>query len=242
VPKLEANGINIYYEVLGSGETLLVIAGLSIDLTAIHGIASELSKSYRVITFDNRGAGRSDKSDIPYSIEMMAEDTAGLLDGLSIPRVHVMGISLGGRIAMALALKHPERVKSLILVSTGAKVPKTQARRLLLLLLDFPRRIAALGKQYPQPDYAYRRQRKASQEFDATDRLEEIRVPTLILHGKSDRLAPYGWAENMHDRIVGSKIVAFKGGHMFLFWRQREFVDAVTRFLGPQTANEPTRS
>jgi pimeloyl-ACP methyl ester carboxylesterase len=234
MPTIEANGITIYYEAHGTGEPLVMIAGLSIDLTALEGIVSRLSQRYEVIAFDNRGAGRSDKPNIPYSIEMMADDTAGLLDTLKIARAHVMGISLGGRIAIALTLKRPELVKSLILVSTGAKAPNTLGRRLLFPLLEIPRRIGALGKKYPQPYYAYLRQRRASQNYDATATLHKIHSPTLVMHAKNDRLAPYKLAEKMHAEIAGSKMITFKGGHTFLFWRQKEFLNAVEDFLESQ--------
>jgi 3-oxoadipate enol-lactonase len=141
--------------------------------------------------FDNRGASRTDKPDIPYSIEMMADDTAGLIYSLGIGRADIMGISLGRRIAIDLALKHPEVVKGLILVSTGPRVPNTLGRSLLFFLLEIPRRIGSLGKKHPQLYYAYIRQWKAPQNYDATSRLREIRAPTLILHGEKDRLAPF---------------------------------------------------
>jgi len=235
MPTVKVNDINLYYEVHGTGEPLVIIAGLSIDLTALEGIVSQLAQRYQVIVFDNRGAGRSDKPDIPYSIEMMADDTTGLLDMLEIAQAHVIGVSLGGRIAIALTLKHPELVKSLILVSTGAKVPNTLSRRLLFLLLEIPRRVGALSKKYPQPYYAYMRQRRASQNYDATDRLHEILAHTLILHAKNDRLVPYKLAENMHTNIAGSKMITFKGGHTFLFWKQREFLNAIEDFLKSQS-------
>lgn len=235
------NGITIYYEVHGTGESLVIIAGLSIDITALESIISQLSHRYQVIAFDNRGAGRSDKPDIPYSIEMMADDTAALLKALKIAQAHMMGISLRGRIAIALTLKHPEMVKRLILVSTGAKVPNTLGRRLLFLLLEIPRRVGAFGKKHPQPYYAYVRQRKASENYDVTDRLQEIHSPTLILHGKKDRLAPYKWEEKMRVDIRNSKVITFKGGHTFLFWRQREFLNAVEDFVESQKTESSNR-
>lgn len=231
MPIAESNGIHIYYEIRGEGEPIILIGGLSIDITAFEGIISGLAKKYRVIAFDNRGAGRSDKPDVPYSIEMMAEDTAGLFGALKIARANVIGISLGGRIAMALTLKHPELVKSLILVSTSPKVPNTLGRRLLFMILEIPRRIGAMGKKYPQPYYAYVRQRKASENYDVTSRLHEIQIPTLILHGKKDRIAPYRWAEEMQTEIRGSKLVPFNGGHIFSFQRQKEFIGEVEDFL-----------
>lgn len=89
-----------------------------------------------------------------------------------------------------------------------------------------------MGKKYPQPDYAFSRQRYASRNYDATDRLHEIHVPTLILHGKKDTLAPYRLAEEMHKGIAGSKIMLFNSGHLFLFFQLKQFLDAVFDFLG----------
>lgn len=239
MPTVRVNGVEIYYEVHGEGEPLLFICGLSMDLTAFSWAVNDLSQRYRVIVFDNRGAGRSEKPDIPYTIEMMAEDTAGLLDALKVSRVNVAALSMGGRIALSLVLTRPDLVKSLILVSTGARV-KGRGRRFNLALLEIPRRLGSRLKKYPQPNYAYKRQRDAAQGFDATERLGEIKVPTLILHGKKDRLAPLELAEEMHSRIPGSKIVTFDGGHIFLFWKQKEFLAAVTGFLeGSQPSQGP---
>jgi pimeloyl-ACP methyl ester carboxylesterase len=94
-----------------------------------------------------------------------------------------------------------------------------------------------IGKTYPQPSYAVVRQREASRTYDATDRLHEIRVPTLILHGKKDRVAPYRLAEEMHAGIRGSKMITFNGGHLFLFLRQKRLLDVVLEFLQVRMAD-----
>src|SRR5437879_8932961 len=124
---------------------------------------------------------------------MMAEDTAGLLNALGIEQAHLLGTSMGGRIATALALQHPQQVKSLILVSTVMKslkgVPMTWSRRLIPLMLKIPM------IRGPHPYYAVARQREASITYDCMNRLKEIHVPTLILHGKKDKTAPYRLAE-----------------------------------------------
>ena len=181
------------------------------------------------MAFDNRGAGRTDKPDAPYSIEMMADDTVGLMNALGIEHANILGISMGGRIALTLALEHPESVEKLVLVSTSARVlPRGWRFRILGLLSSAP----ILRGKYPQPRYAFIRQRDASTTFNCTDRLPEIQAPTVIMHGKNDKTAPFALAEEMQRGIHGSKLLPFAGGHIFFLFRERQrFLDAVADFL-----------
>jgi 3-oxoadipate enol-lactonase len=231
MPTVRVNDIDMYYEIHGEGEPVVLISGLNSDHTFYErvGIISRLAEKYMVVAFDNRGVGQTDKPDIPYSIEMMAEDTAGLLNVLGIEQSHVLGTSMGGRIAVAMALQHPQQVKSLILVSTFMKslkgTPMTWARLRVNLMLKIPM------IRGPHPYYAVARQLKASRGYDAMDRLGEIHVPTLILHGKKDKSAPYHLAEEMHSGIKGSQMITFPGGHLFFIFRQKQFIEAITEFL-----------
>lgn len=118
MPITNANGIDLYYEVHGEGEPLLLIMGLSLNSKSWFRTIPALSEQYKVIVFDNRGVGRSGKPNTPYSIELMAEDARAVLDAAEIESAHVYGISMGGMIAQRLTLKYPERVKSLILGCT----------------------------------------------------------------------------------------------------------------------------
>lgn len=183
------------------------------------------------MAFDNRGAGRSDKPDTPYSIQSMAEDACAVLKASGHPSADVVGISMGGRIALELAIVHPEVVNHLALVSTSARVSPGISRKLLYLLVEGPRRMGTWRSRYPQPAFAYRRQREASQSYDATKNLPAIRAPTLILHGRKDRFAPLDLAEEMHRGIVSSKMVTFDGGHLYPFFHPNEFAQAVDGFL-----------
>jgi len=119
MPKEHVNGINIYYESHGSGDPLVLIAGLGYGLWMWHKMIPGLAEHFRVIAFDNRGAGRTDKPDGPYSVQMLAADTAGLLDALGIKRAAVMGHSMGGFVAQELVLSRPELVGRLIPSATN---------------------------------------------------------------------------------------------------------------------------
>jgi 3-oxoadipate enol-lactonase len=232
MPTLKVNDITMYYEVHGRGEPLLLINGLGADVMLLKPITEALSKRYRVIVFDNRGAGRTDKPDAPYSMDMMADDAAGLLDALKIPTSNVMGISMGGRIAISLALRYPKKVKHLILVSTSARgygrLKMSWQFRVLSLFAWLP----VFRGAYAQPKYAHNRQRQATVNFNATAELDEITAPTLILHGEKDKSVPLELAEETYAGIRGSKIKIFKGGHIFFLMRGRkEFIAAVTSFI-----------
>jgi 3-oxoadipate enol-lactonase len=124
MPTAKTNDISAYYEVHGEGKPLLLIAGLGSGVSLFAKSIPIFSKGRKVVAFDNRGAGRTDKPDIPYTIEMMADDAAGLLRALDIKSADVLGVSMGGRIAMDLAIRHPEMVRDLILVSTSARVTR----------------------------------------------------------------------------------------------------------------------
>jgi pimeloyl-ACP methyl ester carboxylesterase len=123
MPHLVSNGINLYYEEHGSGEPLLLIMGFTVSSIGWHWNVPSFAQDFRTIVFDNRGVGQSDKPDIPYSMSMFADDTAGLLEGLGIDQAHVFGISMGGMIAQEFALRYPRRVKTLMLGCTNCGGP-----------------------------------------------------------------------------------------------------------------------
>ncbi|HEY2420113.1 MAG TPA: alpha/beta hydrolase [Neobacillus sp.] len=120
MPITNTNGIDLYYEVFGTGEPLLLIMGLSLSSKSWFRTIPALSEHFKVIVFDNRGTGLSGKPDTPYSIELMAEDARDVLDAVGVDSAHVYGISMGGMIAQRLALKYPKRVRSLVLGCTTA--------------------------------------------------------------------------------------------------------------------------
>lgn len=124
MPFGNTNGINLYYELHGSGEPLVLIPGLGYDGWMWHKMIPGLAERFQVISIDNRGAGRSYKPAGPYTAGMLAADVAGLLDDLGIARAHIMGHSMGGFVAQAFALDYPDRLDKLILSATNFGGPR----------------------------------------------------------------------------------------------------------------------
>ncbi len=123
MPFTKVGDIRIYYEIHGDGDPLLLIMGYGSNCSHWFAIRDSLAKEHRVIIFDNRGTGRSDKPDIPYTAEMMTGDIIGLLDAIGIGATNVFGVSMGGMIAQEFALRYPGRLKSLILGCTSCGGP-----------------------------------------------------------------------------------------------------------------------
>ncbi len=121
---VKTNGIDLYYELHGSGQPLVLIPGLGYDGWMWHRMIPGLAEHFQVISIDNRGSGQSAKPPGPYSATLLAADVVGLLDDFGLPRAHILGHSMGGFIAQALALDYPERVDKLILSATNFGGPR----------------------------------------------------------------------------------------------------------------------
>jgi pimeloyl-ACP methyl ester carboxylesterase len=143
---IRVGDIEMYYEQHGSGEPLLLVMGLAADSTAWMFQVPDFAHRYRTIVFDNRGVGRSSKPSGPYSIHQMADDAAGLLDALDIARAHVVGVSMGGMIAQELALRHPRRVRGLVLGCTYPEPDADAERQRQFSVQQLGGRITAAGE------------------------------------------------------------------------------------------------
>lgn len=124
--KTDINGLKINYELAGQGPCLVLIHGFSDNLTMWYNQVPEFSKSYQVLTCDVRGHGRTEAPEGGYSMDLFAEDLKKLLEGLQIPRVSVLGYSMGGRIGLTFALKYPEKTTGLIFANSGVMTPDVQ--------------------------------------------------------------------------------------------------------------------
>jgi pimeloyl-ACP methyl ester carboxylesterase len=241
MPIVQANGININYVERGSGEPLILIMGLGADGAVWELHAQAYEQHFRCILLDNRGAGLSDKPAGSYTTTMMADDTAGLMQALGIPKAHVAGISMGGAIAQNLALRHPDKVQSMVLVSTWAQCDvytkvifehfkKMRAAanpgdfmELLQLWIFAAEHTAAhhddllqgqrdaRDNPNPMPQHAFNAQCDACITHDTLDSLHKMRVPTLITVGTADIFTPYHFSKAIHERITGSELFVLEG-------------------------------
>ncbi len=253
MPTVRVDDIHIYYVEEGQGPPLLMVMGFG---GQHHSWGDEtvrlLSRHFRTLRFDNRGTGHSDKPQIDYTIAMMADDAAGLLEALGIPRAHVYGVSMGGMIAQELALRHPQKVAGLVLGCTTpgwaqGVPPRPEVIQLILPEPGLSReeqvrkgwpaicspRFLEEGREFlelmlrralenPTPIDTLNRQAAAIQSFDTYDRLPQIRAPTLIVHGDQDILIPVQNAYILHERIPGSQLHIIEGAGHVYFWERPE--------------------
>jgi pimeloyl-ACP methyl ester carboxylesterase len=237
---IDANGTRIWVERRGHGPDVLLIAGLSDPAEAWQAQIDGLADRYRVTAFDNRGSGRTPLPEGPLSVAMMADDAAALLRALEVPAAHVCGFSGGSVIAQELALRHPEQVRSLVLMSTFARpdayfhamtdfwrwmVEAAPDERAMLeafyLWIYTPRAHAdgtvqrlieeTLAFPYPQSVEAFQRQLDAFREHETLERLSRIAVPTLVLAGGSDIAAPPRLGRVVAEAIKGAVFEVLPG-------------------------------
>jgi 3-oxoadipate enol-lactonase len=254
VPGAKGNGITINYKVDGEGEPLLMVSGLGADLKSWMIQLLSFKRHYRVIRFDNRGVGKSDKPFGPYSIRMMADDAIGLMDHLGIRKAHVLGMSMGGMIAQEIAINYPERVLRLILACTFAcesrengqtreygKVtahPTPESRDELSSLAfnkPFCRFVfGSLARLTTKKGWeiGFEAQRAAIRGHDALDRLAHIAAPTLVIAGTEDRVIRPSSSDTIAARIPRAELVWIEhGSHAIGVETRRQFNEAVLSFL-----------
>jgi len=242
----------MYFEMHGGGEPLVLIMGLRRNVEWWYRQIPTLSKHFRVIAFDNRGAGRTDKPEMDYSIRLFAEDTAALMEALGIDHAHILGISMGGYIAQELAINHPDKVRSLVLGCTSCG-----GTRAILMDDDDMKRYTAnegltneqilrkdmgiffsdqfieknpdkidefieISLRYYQPVHAFERQFAACLTHDTVDRLNRISVPVSIMAGDDDHLVPSENAFILKELVPHAELSFFPGGRHCFFIEQAD--------------------
>jgi pimeloyl-ACP methyl ester carboxylesterase len=262
VPFADNEGVRIFWRENGTGEPLLLIMGLGYPSDMWLHIEPKLAAHHRTIVFDNRGIGRSDSGRGPCLMTTMAADAVAVLDAAGVERAHVFGASMGGYIAQELALQHPRRVRSLILSSTACGGEHTvkaeqvvldlvkarvnmspeQGIRVLIPYIYHPATpterieadLAIRLRTYPSTE-TYAGQLQAIFEWESYDRLEQLRMPTLVLHGEQDRLVPPQNGRLLAEKIPGARLAILPNASHLLFSDQpEETADLILEFLGDQ--------
>ena len=258
-----SDGARIHYQQTGrpGGPPVLLIQGLGADKHGWDLQRVALAPRYRTLALDNRGAGRSDKPHGAYSLDQMADDAIAVLDHAGVESAHVVGASMGGAITQILALRHPERLRSITLACTACRNPawrrellsswaetaRTEgmgamtrtAGRWVIGPRSFRRLWPAIGWLGPlalaRPTHAFVAQCEAILRVDEeqADLLGTITTPTLVLVGNQDILTPRGDSEELADRIPTAELVVISGAaHGFMVEHATTFNRVLLEFIG----------
>jgi 3-oxoadipate enol-lactonase len=259
----------LYWESTGDGDPVLLIMGLGLSGGAWWRTVPVLARRLQVTTFDHRGVGRSSAFSYAYTTEALADDAVSVLDDAGLERVHVYGISLGGMIAQQLALRHPERVRSLVLGATHAGGPRA-VRPDEEVMTFFRRRLGMRAEEaarasvpfnygprcraehfdrieediaqrlaHPFAERAYRAQAFAAGLHNCYGHLPRIDVSTLVVHGRHDRMIPVANAQLIAERIPGADLQILEESGHLYATEEPEVDDAIAAFL--QEAGEGER-
>ena len=262
-----STGVDLYYEWHGTadGPPVVFVRGTGADSSRWLPQVADYESRYRCLIFDNRGSGKSESPPGPYDVAMMAEDTIALLDTLEVDACHLSGLSLGGAIAMNIAIEHPERVTTLQLHGTWAKTHGYAQMYLSLLkrfveaggldlyyegalLYLFPPEY--ITDQYNEVTQALERmkansspveglmgQLEANLTHDELDRLHQISAPTLVTVGELDMCLPPLFSREVADAIPNAELVVFPGGsHLFGLQDPETFNSTTLDWLARQEA------
>jgi len=261
VPTVRLNDLTVNYSLEGDGaETLVLVNGLADDLESWgFQMPDLLEAGLRVLRFDNRGIGATDRPAGPYTARQLADDTKALVDHLELDRFHLLGVSMGGMIAQEYALAYQQDLASLTLACTYA-APGPFCSRMFALWADMARQmgVPAVMRDVTlwaftvpffsdRPDEAaefetamagldqsleaYLAQLNVIQTHDTTQRLAGIGVPTLVLAGEEDILIPVRLSRSLHDAIPGARWATVPGGHACLWESPGPFNQTVVEFV-----------
>lgn len=247
MPIARVNDLDVAYDDVGSGPPLLFVMGFTASRFQWLGFDKRFADAHRVVSLDNRGVGESGAPRGPYSMEQMASDALGLLDVLGIERVSVVGVSMGGMIALQMALAAPSRIDRLVLGCThaggGLALPPSPealasftgagrgplrdgVQRLIEVNLgarfvrEHPETVERLvehGMTHRMHLNGLLGQLAAMSSHDVDARLPALRAPTAILSGDADQVVPVGNSHRLAARIEGARLLILEGVG-HMFW------------------------
>ena len=261
--KAKVNGIELNYSVEGAGPWLTLSHSLACDSAMWDPQMEMLTKQFKVLRFDTRGHGQSEAPATEYTLEQMADDVHGLFGHLGITRSHWMGLSMGGMIGQTFALKYPGMFSSMILADTTSRQPpngaamwgeriQTAKTKGMDALVDGtltrwftdgyraanPDVMAGIGKVIRNtPAAGYAGCCAAISKIDLTDRLKEIKCPTLVLVGEQDQGTPVEASRQIQANLPGSELLVIpSAAHISNIEQSAVFNVAVRDFLTRVTA------
>jgi 3-oxoadipate enol-lactonase len=256
------DGTRLHYVVEGSGPPIVLVGGKTSSIDgAWWRYIPALARRFKIIAFDNRGAGQSDKPNAPYSIGLMVDDALIVLSAAGERSAHWFGISLGGMILQQLALDHPDAVRSLILTATHCggdravsaiptppelrdhplrRYANLYDARFILEHADWVKEDAEhFGKM---PLHAIARQDQAVKQHNVCDRLHEVSKPALILHGRQDRMVPPARGQDLARRLPNARLhVLDPAGHQVHSEQFATVLKLVTEFVDEVESRQPSR-
>jgi pimeloyl-ACP methyl ester carboxylesterase len=251
--KIKANDVELYYEIRGDGVPIVFIHGAIENLYVWRFQTEFFSDKYKVIAYDVRGQGKSDKPHGEYSIQIFANDLYALLQGLKIEKAIIAGYSSGGFVALQFALDHPEMVSKLVLIDTAAKFSDSIIMPFMMWLLSriLPyetnirnlintqsndrtpeEREAAFKMLTGTPKYVALKLQSANNKFDVRDKISKIKAPTLIIVGEKDTILPVEKSQFLNREIKGSKLVVIPNAkHTTIPYNAKEVNQAIEEFI-----------
>lgn len=242
MPEVKVGDMTFYYDTRGVGHPLVLIRGLGSNADHWYPQLPAFAASFRVVSYDNRGIGRSDKPDAPFTIATMAEDLAGIMDAIGIPKAHIMGLSMGGMVAQEFALRFPHKVHGLVLACThcGGEAVVPASDEIMALFSEFietanPEAGREAGKclfaeetfsnapelvqeyqrisaRFPPGAEVLRGQSAAVKGHDTWERLHKIEAPTLVITGAEDVLIVPENSRILADRIPEAQLCVIPRG------------------------------
>lgn len=229
---VEVKGVNLYYEIYGEGEPLLLLHGNNSSMGSFYNQIEALSKKYKVIGLDSRGQGKSSSDDQKLSYELMAEDVNAFLDKLNLQNINILGWSDGGNIAVILGMEHPEKVKKMAIMGTVLYNNETSVYPEINKILN--QQVKEMkDRGISENDMNYRLKMLLLTEPNINpESLKKIKAPTLVMAGEHDLILEKH-TQLIADKIPNSKLLIFKGGdHEAPAKMPEQFNNAVVDFFG----------
>lgn len=261
MPKIKINDAEFYYELHGKGIPLILISGYNCDHLCWEPVLKELSEHFQVLIFDNRGSGQTTDSGLPLTIGLMADDVNALMDKLNMTKAHIVGQSMGGTIAQVFAIRYPEKINKLGLLTTTAKwrLAMLGGFHSLLLMRELDCNFdlifkasmpwiagqsflqneqailqfknTILDNPYPQSLKDQQRQYKLLEEFDATNQVKNIQAHTMILWGNEDLLTLPDESRYLAEHIPNAELAELACGHLAILEQTQVLTERLIQFL-----------